>query len=362
MPCGIAVYVSDLMEALPGIEHRRYELHYGTSRAADAAGQADVSDPIAIRRLARDIADSDCQVVSVQHEFGIWGGKYGENILDFLDEISLPIVATLHTTFTRDSRPKIQASILQRIVERSFATIVLSRKSRDTLSKLLNVPGDAISVIPHGIPDIPFVPPPSIRSSSATGKLALKMLSFGFFRPDKGLEAVVQAVRSLKTSGYDCNYVIAGSPQPQFVEQDEYCRLIHQLIRDLELVDSVHLERKFLTRSEQIKFIQRSHVGVFAYQDPVHASSGALSLTLGAGRPVICTPFEFALATRVEVEGVRVAGDFGARAIAECLAGLFAAKMDHGELAARVHEQTRQWTWRTVGRAYEALLLTARAS
>ena len=362
MRCGIAVYISDLMEALPGIEHRKYELHYGTSGTVGAAGQADVSDPMAIRELAYNIAHSDCDVVNLQHEFGIWGGKFGEDSRGITDEIPFPVAATLHTTFTKESRPEIQASILQRIVEQSFATVVLTRKSRSTLANLLHVPEDTISVIPHGIPDIPFAPPRSIQPSSAADKPALNLLSFGFFRPDKGLEEVIRAVQILKTSGYDCSYVIAGSPQPQFVDQEQYYRRIHQLITDIGLMDSVYLNCRFLTRSEQIKLIQDSHVGIFAYQDPLHASSGAVSLTLAAGRPVICTPFEFALATRMEVDGVRVARDFGALAIAECLTDLLSMRMDYGEHVARVHEQTRQRTWGSVARAYDALLASACAS
>src|ERR1700730_12270902 len=140
MKCGIAFFASDLIQALPQLENRKYVLHYGECMTREAEDQADVTLPSDLTKLARSISQSGCDVISLQHEFGIWGGEHGEHILYFLDETSLPIVSTLHTTFPNNSRPAIRGALLGRIVARSDATIVLTRRSKDTLCALLDVP------------------------------------------------------------------------------------------------------------------------------------------------------------------------------------------------------------------------------
>ena len=353
MRCGIAFYVSDLIEALPTFEHRKYALHYGKNLTDDAVSHADVSHPSTLQDLARAISQSSCDVVSLQHEFGIWGGVNGEYILYFLDEITKPLVSTLHTTFKSYNRPTVQSSILRRLVERSAVSFVLTQNSRDTLCTALELPQDAVSVIPHGVPNISFVSPSFTRPHGSGNPQTWKLCSIGFFRPDKGLEETLKALSILKRLGYDFQYVIAGSPQPQFIGQEEYVRKLHKLIAELRLVDAVRIEARFLTRAEQVKLIQDTHAGIFAYQDPDHASSGTIPLVMATGRPVICTPFEFALAKKLEIgEGVTVAKDFSSTAIAEALTHLFCSTPDYVPSAMRLHARTRHWIWQAVGPTY----------
>lgn len=353
MRCGIAFYVSDLMAALPTFEHRKYALHYGKNLTNDAVDHADVSHPSTLRDLARAISLSDCDVVSLQHEFGIWGGVNGEYIFDFLDEITKPLVSTFHTTFRSNNRPAVQGSILRRLIERSAVSFVLTQNSRDTLCTALDLPRDVVSVIPHGVPDIPFVPLSFTRPHTSENAYTWKLLSIGFFRPDKGLEETLNALSVLKSLGRDFQYVIAGSPQPQFIEQEKYSRELHELIAKLKLADAVRIDARFLTRAEQIQLIQDSHAGIFAYQDPDQASSGTIPLVMATGRPVICTPFEFALAKKLEIgEGVTVAKDFSSTAIVEALTHLFCSTPDYVPSGIRLHARTRHWIWQAVGPTY----------
>lgn len=352
MKCGIALYTSDLLDALPLLKHRKYALHYGTNVTADATGHADVSQPSHMRELARDISQSDCHVVSLQHEFGIWGGQNGEHIFDFIEDLTKPIVATLHTTFRSSRRPATQLSILARLVERSAVTFVLTPNSRDTLCSALGIDSGAIAVIPHGVPNIPFSSPPGSWNPVGGVGPTCKLCSIGFFRPDKGIELVLHALRSLKDSGYQFEYVMAGEPQGQFEGQEQYFNDVNESIRELNLADRVRIIAKFLTRGEQIQIVQEAHAGVFAYQDPDQGSSGTIPLVMAAGRPVICTPFEFALAKEREVGGVTLAKDFDAAAIAEALARFFASGSNYLQDSRTLHERTRHWTWQAVGVAY----------
>jgi glycosyltransferase involved in cell wall biosynthesis len=355
MRCGIAFYVSDLIQALPKFEHQKFALHYGENLTKDAVYHADVSFPSNLKDLARFISQSNCDVVSLQHKFGIWGGDNGEYILDFLNTIQKPIVSTLHTTFKSNNRPSLQGSILRKLAKQSTINFVLSPKSKDTLCSALDIPRDDVTVIPHGVPDIPYVPLSFIPSNATARTKTWKLCSIGFFRPDKGLEEVLNALSVLKTLGYNFLYVIAGSPQPQFYEQEEYFTRLQELITRLKFIDYVRVEAKFFTRAEQIQLIQDTHVGIFAYQNPDQASSGTIPLVMAAGRPVICTPFEYALAKEFEIgNGVNVANDFSSAAIVEALISFFHLKSNYLQSTERLYAQTRHWKWQTVALSYMA--------
>jgi len=230
---------------------------------------------------------------------------------------------------------------------------VLSPNSKATLCGALGITPDDVSAIPHGVPDIPFVPPPFINLSLPAADQIWRFCSIGFFRPDKGLEQTLSALSYLKRCGLKFKYVIASSSQPQFIEQEKYSIQLQQLIADLELANDVQLDTRFLTRAEQIQVIRESHAGIFAYQCPDQSSSGTIPLVMAAGRPVICTPFEFAIAKKLEIEeGVMVAKDFTATAIAEELRKWCDSAEKYAQRAYDLSMRTRHWNWKSVALEY----------
>lgn len=354
MRCGIAFFVSDLIESMIGCYHHKYVLHYGRNQTGDAAGEANVSKPHELRELARLISSSECDVVSLQHEFGIWGGENGENIVPFLEHVSIPVVSTLHTTY-RMGQPATRTALLKFLVNKSAVTIALSGRSKAALCDLLGLSERAVRVIPHGIPDMRFVPPPE-------GMPERRIISVGFFRPDKGLEILLRAIRTVIDTGIPCHYTIAGSPQPQFPQQDSYFWEIKRAIMELGLEGNIALVGSFLTRLEQVECIRKCHIGAFAYQDPEHASSGAVALALAAGRPVVCTPFDYAKAACEIGASVHLTRDFGPNAMSETLIHLFQANADWKQLSRLAYKATRGWTWPTVGRLFSDAMQEARHS
>jgi glycosyltransferase involved in cell wall biosynthesis len=356
MRCGIAFYAQDLISSLPHANHVKYALHYGNNPTGDAAAHADVSKPDSLRRLAKVISRSDCDVVSLQHEFGIWGGRFGENIGVFLDHLTKPVVSTLHTTFHTESRDPLLTQILRRVVRHSRRVLVLTVASRETIQSMLDFEAKNIVVVPHGMPDIEFVRAPTTWNSAGSGsrqsRNGVSLVSIGFFRPDKGIEIVLLELWRLKRRGIRFSYVIAGEPQRQFDGQSQYLTEIRALVETLDLQNEVTILDRFLTVQEQIDLIHQSHVGVFAYQDPVQSSSGTVPLVLAAGRPVVCTPFEFAVAKKKEIPGITIAKGFGGHAFAEALLSFIENRNDYRRVTRLVHQKTRPWTWRVVGRQY----------
>ena len=349
MKCGIAFYASDLVKALPQAQHETYALHYGKNVTRGATNHANVNNYLSVRTLAQAVSRSAVDIINLQHEFGIWGGLHGEHLLDFLNHVGKPIVSTLHTTFEPAARPAIQTALLRRLVERSSTTFVLSPASRDTLCMALQLPRDAIAVVPHGVPNIHYVPP-----VPPTGRHPWRFCAIGFFRPNKGIEETLQAFAMLRNEGIPFHFTMVGSPQLQFAGQDTYLSSLQHLVTTLDLTKEVRLRRAFLTRDQQLAVIQSAHAGVFAYQDPDQSSSGTIPLVLASGRPTICTPFEYAKAKARELgNAVWLAQSFDSRAIVQVLKRFISARTAQVQLSKELYRSTRSWLWSEVGRTYQ---------
>lgn len=356
--CGIASFVSDLISATAAnLEHIRYALHYGDPGAFEASAHANVSSADALAELARLISASDCDVVTLQHEFGIWGGREGENIHAFLDNLTKPLLSVLHTTFGPGIRSRVQSDIVHRLIAQSTSVVVLTEASKETTESLFGGRIEHITVVPHGIPDFPYVAPP-VAWAMEEGKDAppMRLITPGFFREDKGLEAVLYALRYLRDCGHNVSYRIAGEPQQQFGGQAPYRARLEDLIVSLELGSAVQIDSRYLSVAEQAASIQAAHLGIFPYQDPSQASSGTVPLVMGIGRPVLCTPFEYAKAKAQEGPGVFLASGFDSVSIAREIKR-FMQIDEYAMLAKATYNRTRSWTWRAVGTTFGELFL-----
>jgi len=180
----------------------------------------------------------------------------------------------------------------------------------------------------------------------------LKLISPGFFREDKGLEFILLALHDLSEKGHYFSYLIAGEPQSQFNGQTSYMAYIQALIASLGLSTMVTIEARYLTVEEQVARIRDAHLGIFAYQDSSHASSGAVPLVMGAGRPVLCTPFEYAKSK--EGAGMILAKGYGASEITSALAQ-FAQFDGYEDAAFDVYGRSRAWTWPIIGQTFTQL-------
>lgn len=354
--CGIASFVSDIIAAIPSLKHVRYALRYDDAPDQNDAS-ANVHSKDALTDLAAQISKSRCDLVSLQHEFGIWGGRDGEHIHAFLDNLSKPFVVVLHTTAGPDAKQSsARTKIVERLVTRAQRTIVLTELSKVNTVNLLGGMRGRFAIIPHGVPDFPYVPPPAVRNELAPHQPTLRMISPGFFREDKGLEVILHAIRELRDLGRSVSYEIAGEPQRQFEGQARYRDRIQSLIRSLALNDVVTIRDVYLALSEQGAAIQSAHLGLFGYQEPMHASSGTVPLVMALGRPVICTPFEYAKSKATQHAGVILAAAYDSTSIAKAI-DHFIHTASHLELARLTYDETRSWTWAKVGQLYRHLYL-----
>jgi glycosyltransferase involved in cell wall biosynthesis len=263
-------------------------------------------DRAAYRRAADFLNVNEVDVVSVQHEYGIFGGKSGEFLLETLSDLRVPIVTTLHTVLESPSASELRA--LTEVLAVSDRIVVMSHRGADIVTSLHGVSADWVDVIPHGIPDL------SSRSSGAEAKakVALEgrtvLLTFGLLSPDKGVEYVIDALPELIRTYPDILYVILGETHPHVRQArgEEYRLGLASRAKRLGVTDHVLFHDRFVSQRELTDFLAATDLYVTPYLNPQQSTSGTLSLALGAGKAIVSTPYSHACEVLAEGRGVLV--------------------------------------------------------
>ncbi|MCF7876042.1 glycosyl transferase family 1, partial [Candidatus Bipolaricaulota bacterium] len=168
------------------------------------------------RKAADYVNLSDTRVVNVQHEYGIFGGEDGDNLLTFLDVIRKPVVSTLHTILKEPSDH--QREVLQKVCEGSTEVVVLANKGKDLLEEVYDVPRDKVTMIPHGAPDVPFMDTSYYKEDyGVEGRPVI--LTFGLLGPNKGIEVAIKAMEKVAAEFPEALYIVLGATHPHVKER-----------------------------------------------------------------------------------------------------------------------------------------------
>src|SRR5271157_6415542 len=299
--CGIATFTTDLCAAISA--------EYGTSRLL-ALPVNDTEDgydyPARVRwSLAQDDVKSyqdaaeflnfnNIDMVCLQHEYGIFGGPAGSHILHLLRGLKMPVVTTLHTVL-REPDPN-QLMVMEEIAELSDRLIVMSQLSSQFLQEIFKVPGSKIDMVPHGVPDLPFLDPNFYKDRfGVEGKAVL--LTFGLLSPNKGIENVIQALPQILSKHSNVAYIVAGATHPHILrrEGDKYRASLHALAKEAGVESQVMFHNRFASPEEMAEFIGAADIYITPYRHEAQVVSGTLAYALGAGKAIISTPYWHAI-------------------------------------------------------------------
>jgi glycosyltransferase involved in cell wall biosynthesis len=363
--CGIATFTTDLQQAVA-----KSRVHIDTAIVAMTDHAGTYNYPSAVRLQVNDeqieeyahAADflnaGHFQAVSLQHEFGIFGGEAGNHIMALLSRLTMPIVTTLHTVL---AEPKpVQRSVLKKIIDISSKVIVMAEKAQSLLHSVYQVPADKIEIIPHGIPDTAFVEPDAAKAALGFAGKAV-ILTFGLLSPNKGIEVMIDAMPSILKRRPDLIYVVLGATHPNLVRQEgeSYREKLIARAHSLGVHEHVVFLNRFVDQATLLKFISMCDVYVTPYLNEAQMTSGTLAYSFGLGKAVVSTPYWHAQELLAEGRGVLV--PFGdAEAIGMEVAGLLTD--DARRLAMRVHaySSSRSMTWERTAERYLSVFETAR--
>jgi glycosyltransferase involved in cell wall biosynthesis len=355
--CGIATFTTDLCAAVSA--------EYGTAQlfalpVNDPDAEYDYpervrfelteEDPASYERAAEFLNFINVDLVSLQHEYGIFGGPAGSNVLGLLRNLRMPVVTTLHTVL-REPNPD-QYRVMVEVAELSDRLIVMSQHASKFLEEVFGVKASKIDVIPHGVPNLPFVDPNFYKDRFAVaGKSVL--LTFGLLSPNKGIENVIQALPGILARKSNVAYVVAGATHPHIRrrEGDKYRESLQRLAKDLGVEKNVIFHNRFLSPEEMMEFIGAADVYITPYRNEAQVVSGTLAYALGAGKAVISTPYWHALELLDEGRGVLVPfNDPGA--IATQTIALLENEAERHAMRKRAYVYARQMVWQSVAQDY----------
>jgi glycosyltransferase involved in cell wall biosynthesis len=292
--------------------------------------------------------------VMIQHEYGIYGGVDGENILSFMELCKKPILVTLHTVLPDPSEN--MKRVTQRIIEEANKLVVLTENSKKILELVYPESKDKVHVIPHGVHAAPFT-----KTAKAKKKLELEDLTilstFGLLSRGKGIEYVIKSLPEIVKKYPTVTYLILGQTHPvvRRNEGESYRQELIDLVSDLNLKDHVMFYDQYLSLSDLIEFLQATDIYISTSINPNQAVSGTLSYALGTGRVVVST--EFAQAKEIITkENGRLVPIKNEKAYADTLLELLSPHINLHKMNLNAYEGTRKMLWSNVACEYSKLL------
>ena len=355
--CGIATFTSHLVDAVSNVDRNlavsvacmndRPEGYVYPDRVKC---QIDDQDLASYKSAAASINRSGADVVSLQHEFGIFGGPAGSHLLTLLEHLNIPVVATLHTILREPNHE--QRYVMDQLNLLCQRFVVMSQRAVQLLVDVYGFDRGRIDMIHHGIPDIPFDSKLAYLQSKGVddGKL---LLTFGLLGPGKGIEHAISAMPEIVASHPDVRYMIVGATHPNLVqhEGERYREHLMQLASDLNVGSNILFHNRFVTQEELEMLLMAADVYITPYPHIEQICSGTLAYALGCGNAVVSTPYWHAQELLAGGRGVLVPVNDPAG-----IAGAVTHLLDDPErrlaMQQRAHAYGREMIWSEVGARY----------
>jgi glycosyltransferase involved in cell wall biosynthesis len=289
--CGLATFAAALLAHLPQPEDRVAVVRVLDEPAPCPAQEvaADlVAGSAASAAAAADVLNG-FDVVIVQHEYGIYGGPDGEDLISLLEALRVPVIVVLHTVLAHPSPG--QHLILEQVMAAASAVVVMTQTARSRLLDGYDIAAVKISVIPHGAVDNRV----TAESSRSPGRP--RVLTWGLLAPRKGIEHAVDAIALLRGRGLYVDYHVTGQTHPSELRRDgeAYRRALKTRARTGHVADRVHFDSQFLTAAALGQLISTADVVLLPYDSAEQVTSGVLIEAVTAGKPVVSTRFPHAV-------------------------------------------------------------------
>ncbi|MBN2362649.1 glycosyltransferase family 4 protein [candidate division WOR-3 bacterium] len=310
--CGIATFTTDLVTAISNVGN---EIDCWTLAMNDRSEgykyPKEVRFEINQNRSSEYVLASDylnisqIDAVSLQHEFGIFGGETGTYILSLIRRLRMPVVTTLHTVLKEPSDK--QRKTLIDIASLSSRLVVMSETACCFLKDIYDIPEEKITLIHHGIPDMPFVDPNFYKDQfGVEGKKVI--LTFGLLSPNKGIEFMIEALPIIVKKHPDAVYIVVGATHPNIkkTQGEEYRQNLVRRAKAIGVDQNIMFFNRFVDRKELCEFLGACDVYVTPYLSEAQIVSGTLAYAMGVGKASVSTPYWYAKEMMADDRGILV--------------------------------------------------------
>ncbi len=363
--CGIATFTADIHASItagfPGANVDVYAMAPVANDIAFAAPVCGViieNDAASFVAAAAAIEASRADVVWLQHEFGLFGGKAGDMILELTDLIAAPLIVTLHTVMP-DPDPD-QLRVMRQLVARAAKLIVMSQRAAELLSSVFGADNEQIVLIPHGVPDRPFGRSQQFKTEFGfDGRQVL--MTFGLLSPGKGIETMIGALPGIAAAHPDVLYCIVGATHPNLLvrEGEAYRESLKKLARQLGVEKHVRWIDAFVESEALLDLIEAADIYVTPYRGANQVTSGTLSYAMALGKAVVSTPYAHARELLADDHGVLVPFNDSA-ALAQEIGALLDAPERHLAMQERAYARGRSMIWPEFAAQCMAVVSSAR--
>jgi len=306
-------------------------------------------DRASVRGAIRALDATD--VAIVQHEYGIYGGRDGEEVVELLRALETPAIVVLHTVLASPSAH--QRSVLEAVCGLAAVVVVMTENAREILLRSYQVNAADVRVIPHGVPVSRSVSTPVRRSSPNTAK---RVVTWGLISAGKGLEWGIRAIAQLSDVTPSVEYVIAGQTHPKVLahEGERYRESLQRLIDELGLSDTVTLDDRYLDARQLADLVATADVVLLPYDSRDQATSGVLVEAIAAGVPVVATGFPHAVELLAGGAGL-IALHEDPNSIADSIRTIVVAEATRQGMHEAALRDTRATSWPVVAEQYRSL-------
>lgn len=358
--CGIATFTMDMVNATDLSGWRSIVI--AVDDEAPEGGHPDGKVVSTIRKevrgdyrsAARLLSEHDVTLLSIQHEYGIFGGDHGDYVLDLVRAATMPVVVTLHTVLPRPDDA--QCRIIKEMEKYVAGFVVMAHKAVDLLHSSYGISRKKVHVIPHGAPNTPFnAGPEAKRRFGLEGKRVLS--SFGLISPNKGIEDAIAALPAVVEKEPDTLYLVLGQTHPVVKRREgEWYRdsLIHQ-VEKLGLTDNVRFVNEYLSLQQLIEYLLATDIYITPYYaNPHQITSGTLAYAMAAGKVIVSTPYTYAEELLADGRGFLYPFR-DTNILSETLSRLLTDNALFEKTRRRAYDYGRSMTWQSVGNQYTRL-------
>ena len=295
-PCGIATFTEDLVQAIPS--------SFSPEIIAVSQDDETISYPEEVKFIiqkekkedywqAAEYANKELEAVSIQHEYGIFGGEDGEMVVEFLDRLRKPAITTLHTVLSHPSPG--QVAVLQKIIQRSEKVVVMNSLAIPILEDKYQAPSQKLVVIHHGAPSSYSYEKEGQKSALGLSD-RIVLSTFGLISRGKGIEYVIQALPEVVHKFPQVVYLIIGATHPRVKarEGESYRNFLEQLVKELNLEEHVIFVNRYLSKEELVKYLVATDIYLTPYLNSQQIVSGTLAYAMRFGKVIISTPYLYA--------------------------------------------------------------------